>query len=271
MLCCCRCFRRPKVYDGPLPDDGEKGPIVVKEVIDDGPTPPYFGRPITHMESIPEASPRPSDDIRDRAAAAPNKPVPMPTAEEETSVPPVQRSASMSQNEGPSTSAPSRPPTETSLTTPDSNIVAPLQRSHSASVPPLQTVPAASTPPIKPPTPSPTHPTPPVHGPTPSHGPVPGSVQHTSLPLSRSPLRTPTNVPTPNPQPKIDEGSAPPHPSLFTRIKTMILPSSEDEEGVVQNDGTVDRRALMPRVAVRPSQKRTDKAAVPNWSTEVWF
>jgi hypothetical protein len=84
MLCCCRCFRRPKIYEGPFPDYGGKGPIIIKQVIDDGPAPEYLGRPITHMKPIPEASPRPSDDIRD-----------MPTMEEDFFVSPVQRSVSL--------------------------------------------------------------------------------------------------------------------------------------------------------------------------------
>jgi hypothetical protein len=101
MLCCCRCFRRPKIYEGPFPDDGGKGPIIIKQVIDDGPAPEYLGRPITHMKPIPEASPRPSDDIRD-----------MPTMEEDFFVSPVQRSVSLPQDAEPSARAPDRRLTE---------------------------------------------------------------------------------------------------------------------------------------------------------------
>ena len=281
MLCCCRCFRRRKVYDGPFPDDAEKGPIVVEQVIDDDPTPTptstILGRQITHMESIPEASPRPSDDLRDRAAAMSTKPAPMPTAEEETSTAPVQRSLSPSQDASLSPRVPTTTPTGSSLLPPNTSIVARPQLSSSVSVPPTNPPPLQSstpTPPISPPTPPPPHATPPVPEPTPPPALTPGS---TAIPSSRSPLHTPlSNGPAPHDlSPKIEGGHGPesPQPSLFSRIKTILLPSSSsvDMEGGAMTDGTIDRRVLNPRVAVRPVQKRVTKAAVPSWSTEVWF
>lgn len=279
MLCCCRCFRRRKVYRGPFPDDAEKGPIVVEQVIDDDPTPTstIFGRQIAHMESIPEASPRPSDDLVDRAAI-PTKPAAMPTAEEETPASPVQRSLSPSQQAGPSARVPTIPPTETSLLPPNTSVVARLQKSPSVYVPPTSTPPFQSstpTPPINTPTPPPPNLSPPVPEPTPSPALTPGS---TVIPCSRSPLRTPpNNVPAPpdTQLPKIEgeSGPAPPQPSLLTRIKTLFLPtpSSEDEKGAAMTDGTGDRQVLAPRVAVRLAQKRVTKATVPVWSTEVWL
>jgi len=88
-------------------------------------------------------------------------------------------------------------------------------------------------------------------------------------------MRTPpSNDPAPpDLSPKIEgeHGSESPQPSLFSRIKTLLLPksASEDMEGGAMTDGTTDRRVLNPRVTVRPAQKRVTKAAVPSWSTEV--
>ena len=164
MLCCCRCFRRRDVYKGPFPDDGERGPIVVKQMIDDGPAPTYSGRPIARLDPIPEASPRPSDDLRDRTAIASGQPVSMPDMEEDPFVSPVQRSTPLLQDAGLLTRAPSRWPTETIAAPtpppPEPDVVAPLALAMSVPPTPPEPLPT-TTAPIKTPSPTPAQPVPP--------------------------------------------------------------------------------------------------------------
>jgi hypothetical protein len=271
MLCCCRCFRRREVYKGPFPDDGERGPIVVKQMIDDRPAPTYSGRPIARLDPIPEASPRPSDDLRDRTAIASGQPVSMPDMEEDPFVSPVQRSTPLLQDAGLLTRVPSRWPTETIAAPtpppPEPDVVAPLALAMSVPPTPPEPLPT-TTAPIKTPSPTPAQPVPPLLESTPSRDPVPTLVQHTTTSLPSSPLHIPISVPpSPVPKPNIETLLAPPQPSLYTRIKSMFIAIPG-----VQTDGSVDRRVLLPRVVVRlPSSKRAPTAAIPTWSTEVWL
>ncbi|KAH8636633.1 Carboxypeptidase S1 A [Alternaria alternata] len=272
MLCCCRCFRRREVYEGPFPDDGERGPIVVKRMIDDGPAPTYSGRPTARLDPILEASPRPSDDLRHRTAIASGQPVSMPNMEEDPFVSPVQRSTPLLQDAGPLTRAPSRWTIDTIATPtppPEPDIVAPLELAMSVPPTPPEPLPT-TTAPIKTPSPTPAQPVPPLLESTPSRGPVPMLVQHTTTSLPSSPLHTQISVPpSPGPEPNIETLLAASHPSFYTRIKSMFVAIPRGRETAVQTDGSVDRRVLLPRVAVRlPSSKRAPKAAIPTWSTE---
>lgn len=93
ILCCCRWFRRHKNYDtSSYPDDVENGPIILKQVFEETPYPPFlsFGR-TTNLSPILEASPRPSEDAR-HPVTAPGKPPTHPLLNREVRNTVLQRS-----------------------------------------------------------------------------------------------------------------------------------------------------------------------------------